>query len=107
MIDGRGFLCFILFLFGFFRVGSAPFGDFAVVAGKEDVRDGHAAKIVRLSVLGVFQVVAVGKGFDDSGLFTAEDAGDEASDAINNSEGRKLTAGEDVVTQGNFVVHDA
>ncbi len=41
------------------RVSGAPFGDFTVITGEEDIRNGHAAKIVGFSILGKFKVIAV------------------------------------------------
>ena len=63
----------------------APFGDFAVIAREENVRDFHAAKIGGFGVLGIFEVVAIGKAFDFGGGFTTKDAWDKANDGIDNN----------------------
>ena len=82
----------------------APFGDVFVVTGEEDGGDFVAAEVVGLSVLGIFEVVAVTEAFDFGGLLAAKNAGNEADDGIDDDECGELAAGEDVVAEGEFVV---
>lgn len=85
---------------------SAPFVNFAVVAGEKDTRDGFAAEIVWFGVLWVFEVVAIREGFDLGGGFAAKDAWDEADDGIDDSEGWEFTAGQNEFAETDFVVDD-
>ena len=55
-----------------------PFSDKAVVAREEDVGDFHAAEVGGFGVLRIFEVIAVGEGFDFGASFAAEDAGEKA-----------------------------
>ena len=55
--------------------------------------------------MGVFEVVAVGETFDGGAGFATEDAREEASDTVDDDEGGEFAASEDVVAEGDFVVH--
>ena len=87
-------------------MGLTPFFYFAMVAGEKDVGDFETAEVGGFGVLGVFEVVAVGKTFDGGGLLAAEDAGNKADDGVDNNEGGEFATGENVVAEGNFVVYD-
>ena len=87
-------------------MGLAPLSDFAVVSREEDFGDFHAAKIGGLGVLGVFKIVAVAKAFNFGGSGAAEDAGDEADEAVNNAEGGKFATGENEVAEGDLVINE-
>ena len=84
----------------------APSGDFAVVAREENLGDFQATEVGGLGVLGIFEVVAVGETLNEGGGFAAENAGEEASDAVDEDEGGEFAAGEDVVAEGNLMVDD-
>ena len=67
-------------------VGRAPSGDFAMVAGEEYIGDLEAAEVGGLGVLGVFEVVAVGKTLDGGRSGATKDAWEEASDGVDDDE---------------------
>ena len=72
---------------------SAPLRDLAVVTGEENLGDFHAAKIFGAGVLRELEVVAVREGLDFGGSFAAEDAVDEANDAVDDDQRREFAAG--------------
>jgi len=81
-----------------------------VVAGKQDWRDGpfYAAlgrEDLRSGVVGIFNVALAAVRLFDDGGFLADDAGHEARDGIKHDHGRKFAAGQDVVADGDFLVH--
>ena len=65
------------------------------------------AKVVGLGILGVFEIIAVTETFDFGGLFATKDTWDQADDGINNNQRREFAAGEDVVAERDFVIHDS
>ena len=69
-----------------------PFSDKAVVAREEDVGDFHAAEVGGFGVLRIFEVIAVGEGFDFGASFAAEDAGEETGDGVDDDEGGEFAA---------------
>ena len=92
-------------LLGASRMGGAPGGDFAVVARQEDFGNLEAAEVGGLGVLGIFKIVAVREAFNGGRGGTAEDAGQETGDGVNDDEGGQFPAGEDVVAEGDGVVN--
>ena len=82
---------------------SAPFVNFAVVAGEKDVRDGFAAEIVWFGVLWVFEVVTIRERLDFGRGFAAEYAWDEADDGVNDGEGWEFAAGQNELAETDFV----
>jgi len=86
------------------RILGAPLGNGAVVAGEEDVGNFHILENFGASILGVFEIVTVGKRFDRGAIFTAEDTGTQANDAVNYDHGGEFAAGQNVFADGNLVV---
>lgn len=75
-------------LFDGFRVLGTPFVDGAMIAGKQNIWYGHAAKIVWFGVLWVFDIVAIREAFDLGAGFSAKDTWNKANNGVNHNEGR-------------------
>jgi hypothetical protein len=86
---------------GFF---SPPAADLLVVPGEEDFRDFHPAKRRRTSIVGIIEQplpegVLAGRGL------IPQRTGKEARGRLDDDQGRQLSAGEDVIADGDLLVH--
>ena len=82
-----------------------PLGDFCVMTAEKNLWHFHAAEFSGLRVLGGFQNARGAKRFVHSAHVIAQHARDESSDGIHDDDGCDGTVGEDVVTDGDLVIH--
>jgi len=82
-----------------------PGGDGGVVAAEENVGDAPAAIFDRAGVLRTFDEAA-GKAVVGRALGIAENAGEEADDGVGDDGGGESAIREDVIADGNFVIHE-
>ena len=84
-------------------LGPAPLVNFFVVAGQQHGRHGAALPDLGAGKLGVFQQ-AVPIALVLIALFLGQDAGLQPQDAVGHDQACQLTAGQHVVSDGNFLV---
>lgn len=93
-----------VFLRALKRLLGAPLGDLGVIAGKEDVRHFHLAKLGGPGVVGVIEQAAGSEGFLDGGFIIAEDSGNETNDGIDHHGGSDGSIGQDVVAERKLFI---
>ena len=84
----------------FYALFFAPLGNSAVIAAEKHIRNLHPSKILRARIMRILQQSAA-EGFISGRAFIAQRPLQQAHNGINQRQGRNLSAGQNVVADGN------
>ena len=91
---------------GFFeRFFATPPRDFFMIAAQQNFWDAPAAKFRRTRVLGKFKE-SRGEGIIACAFGGAKHSGDETDDGVDEDDGGNYAVGQDVISDGDLVIHE-